>query len=117
MPSIEVRTFPGAVDSLLNNPSGDLGRELAKVGARIESKAKSNASGRPGPNIVSGDLRASIGHRVERVSGGLDLLITVGMPYGVYLEKGYTTSRGMFVHYPFLRPAIESSGSLVLGGL
>jgi hypothetical protein len=45
------------------------------------------------------------------------LLITVGAEYGVYLEKGYTTSRGTFVHYPFLEPAIRQAGSSILGGL
>ncbi len=47
--------------SLLESPSGPVARDLQRRGLRIESQAKINASGRPGPNVDTGRLRSSIG--------------------------------------------------------
>ena len=109
MPIVQVVTFPSAVDRLLGSPGSALVREMDRLGLKIESDAKRNASGRPGPNVRTGRLRSSIGHHVE--SGNPpELFITVGAEYGLYLEKGWTTSRGLSVRYPFLEPAVQSAG-------
>ena len=44
------------------------------------------------------------------------LYVGFGAYYGVYLELGYTHAGGGYVHYPFLRPAIEGLGGRI-GGL
>lgn len=110
--SSQVTTFPGAVDRLLRSPDSNVAKELAKFGVRVESAAKTAASGRPGPNVVTGDLRGSIGWRIEK-HDELELYVGFGMPYGIYLELGWTTTRGNFVQYPFMRPAIESLGGQI----
>jgi hypothetical protein len=101
--SLQVRTFPGALHTLLASPSSDVARELAKFGAKVESQAKMNASGRPGPNVVTGRLRASIGWRLE-FHDEVELYVGFGAYYGIYLEQG---------NYPFLGPAIRQSGGAI----
>lgn len=112
MASTQVTTYPGAVDRLLKSPGSNVARELAKFGARVESRAKMNATHRPGPMVDTGNLRASIGWHLD-YGDEITLYIGWGMPYGIYLEKGWMTSRGRFVQYPFMRPAIESLGGSV----
>ena len=106
-----VRTYPGAIDSLLKSPGSDVAKELSRFGTRVETQAKINASGRPGPNVVTGRLRASIGWRLE-YGGDIALLVGFGAYYGIYLEKGYSRG-GTYVHYPFLEPAIKSMGGSI----
>lgn len=112
MADFSVKTFPAAVHRLLQTPGSNVAKELAKFGVRVETQAKANASGRPGPEVVTGNLRNSIGWRVE-VNQELELFVGYGAYYGTFLELGWTTSRGNFVQYPFLRPAVESLGGQI----
>ena len=48
------------IERLLNSPDGPLVRELASICIEVESQAKLNATGRPGPNVQTGRLRSSI---------------------------------------------------------
>jgi hypothetical protein len=108
----QVTTYPGALESLLHSPTSEIAKELAKFGSKVESQAKINASGRPGPRVQTGRLRASIGWHVE-IESEIVLYVGFGASYGVFLELGYQHRGGGFVHYPFLKPAVESLGGTI----
>lgn len=112
MADFSVTTYPAALDSLLRSPGSNVAKELARFGVQVESAAKQNASGRPGPNVDTGNLRNSIGWRVE-ANDEIELFVGYGAYYGTYLELGWTTQSGNFVQYPFLRPAIEGLGGQI----
>ncbi|MCK9583187.1 MAG: HK97 gp10 family phage protein [Endomicrobiales bacterium] len=79
-----------------------------KVCLLAEKEAKKNASGRPGPNVQTGRLRASITHLVaEPNENNIIGVIGAGggLEYAEYVEFG--TSRA--AAYPFLRPAVDAA--------
>lgn len=105
---VEVRVELNAagLEQLLNSPQGAVARDLQRRAIRVESQAKVNASGRPGPNVRTGRLRSSITWRI--VTGGTPpLFAEVGsrVRYAAYIEYGSRTARP----YPFLRPALQAA--------
>ena len=105
MSNIDVTSFrfnEAEMRQLLEGPNGPVARELAKRAMRIESRAKQNASGRPGPNVRTGRLRSSITWRLGQDSQGLYADIGTNVPYGYYLETGLRNG----ARYPFLQPAL-----------
>jgi len=81
-------------------------------GALLRTQVMRNASGRPGPNVVTGDYRRSITLRVG--SGGSNFSAAVGTnnPQGRRLEFGFhgTDSRGRTYAqppYPHFGPAFS----------
>jgi hypothetical protein len=112
MASAQVTTYPGALNALLRSPGSNVAKELAKFGSKVESQAKQNASGRPGPNVDTGRLRSSIGWHIS-IEEDVTLYVGFGAYYGKYLELGWTTQNGTFVKYPFLGPAIEQLGGRI----
>lgn len=107
-----IRTYPAALHSLLKSPDSQVAKALGRFGVQVESQAKINASGRPGPMVDTGNLRASIGYRLEQ-HDEIELYVGFGAYYGKYLELGWTTQSGNFVQYPFLKPAIEALGGQI----
>lgn len=111
-------TSTQALDRFLNGEDGPVFRYLAAGATRVESQAKLNATGIPvegasnaenrGPRVQTGRLRSSITQRFGKDEQGP--YIDVGTPvfYGKYLEEGWTTSRGNFIRYPFLQPALSA---------
>jgi hypothetical protein len=94
---------------LLSSESGEVARELARRAMRIESRAKINASGRPGPNVRTGRLRSSITWRLGHDAVGVYADVGTNVPYGYYLETGLRNG----ARYPFLLPALEAEGIAV----
>ena len=94
-----------ALAYLLRSEHGPTARDLARRAVRVESQAKANASGRPGPNVDTGRLRSSISWRLGEDSKGLYADIGTGVPYGKNLETGDTRNGRRF---PFLEPALEA---------
>lgn len=94
-----------ALRELLAGPSGDVARDLSRRAIRVESAAKANASGRPGPNVDTGRLRSSISWRLGSDSQGVYADIGTGVPYGRILELGLTRNGRRF---PFLEPALAA---------
>lgn len=118
-----------ALNRILNDPAGPVGRFLAEAAIRVESQAKVNATGdrhnpaRQGPAVRTGRLRSSIYWRLEAgktygsqasgpvaVStsaelGGLRAAVTCPVHYAGYVETGTSRSRP----YPFLRPALSAA--------
>lgn len=81
-----------AVAERLEN--GDL---LARVGLRIERQAKLNASGRPGPNVQSGRLRAGINVQLKEGRPVKEAVVGTNVVYARPVEFGHAQEVGRFV--------------------
>ncbi|TQF05561.1 HK97 gp10 family phage protein [Kitasatospora acidiphila] len=55
----------------------------------LETAIKAQASGRPGPNAVTGDYRRSWTHEVRTVSGGVEAVVGTNKPQARRLEFGF----------------------------
>lgn len=98
--SVELTFNTGVLRKLLEDKGGDVGRYLDAKGALVESAAKRNASGRPGPNVITGRGRSSITHVLGADGAGLYCDVGAGAFYMGILEK-----RGRYV---WLRPALSA---------
>lgn len=96
--------YDTVLDAVLNDPQGLVGLDLARRLQRAVNAAKVNASGRPGPNVVTGRLRASIAFQLGRDAKGLFGDYGTNVKYGLYLETGLRNG----ATYPFLVPAMEA---------
>ena len=79
------------------------------AGLAVETQAKKNASGRPGPNVRTGNLRRSITTReVQKGFGGLYTVdVAATMVYARAVELGHPRWKPG-VKYPYLGPAANS---------
>lgn len=89
---------------------------LTLTALAVERQAKINASGRPGPNVRTGNLRRSITTRnPQKGFGGLySLEVAATMVYARALEFGHPRWKPG-VKYPYLGPAakkLSDSGAL-----
>lgn len=106
----EVRFDPVGLQRLLQGPAGPVAQDLLIRGARVETAAKLNATGREygdgsrGPRVRTGRLRASIGHQLGADAAGLYVDVGTNVVYGKYLELGTDRMRP----YPFLKPALPA---------
>lgn len=104
-------TDPAALAALLEGGDGPVAADLLRRGARVETAAKLNATGREygdgtrGPRVQTGRLRSSITHVLGRDSRGLFVDIGTNVVYGRYLELGQTRNGA---RYPFLLPALPA---------
>lgn len=88
---------------------------VVEAAGEVEKQAKQNASGRPGPNVVTGTLRRSITMGVVTPWGVRGWATRVGptVIYGRRIELGFTgtDSRGRSYNqpaYPYFRPAMQT---------
>lgn len=109
--------FNAALDDLVARVDAASAAGIVKVAHLIEAQAKANASGRPGPNVITGTLRRSIVLDPESpVRSGDGWTISVGpsVLYGRRVELGFrgTDSIGRTFtgagKYPYFTPAVES---------
>lgn len=79
---------------------------LGMVAFRVEGKAKENASGRPGPNVRTGNLRNSIAmQQVQKGFGNTyETTVSASMVYARAVEMGHPRWKPG-VKYPYLGPA------------
>ena len=89
---------------------------ITMTGLAVERQAKSNASGRPGPNVRTGNLRRSI--TTSAVEKGFTSMYTVSvsaaMVYARAVELGHPRWKPG-VKYPYLGPAasnLQANGTL-----
>ena len=89
---------------------------IGMTGLAVERQAKTNASGRPGPNVRTGNLRRSI--TTSKVATGFSGLYSVDvsatMVYARAVELGNPRWKSG-VKYPYLGPAansLQSNGTL-----
>jgi hypothetical protein len=76
------------IQRMLRDPAGPVGRDLLRRAINVESAAKLNASGRPGPNVDTGRLRSSITHELVIGAEGLVARIGSNVEYARYVEEG-----------------------------
>lgn len=85
---------------------GPVGVQIAAAALRVQSRAKQNASGRPGPMVQTGRLRSSIAFAMGTDAKGVYADIGTNVPYGRYLETGMLANGAK---YPFLVPALSAA--------
>jgi hypothetical protein len=95
---------------------------IAQTGLAVERQARINASGRPGPNVQTGNLRRSI--TTSAVNKGFDgkyeVEVSATMVYARAVEMGLGPNKRNKgwppgVKYPYLGPAasnLQSNGTL-----
>lgn len=91
---------------------------VAEAAHLVEAKAKANAAGRPGPRVVSGDLRRSIHVDGPIREGTLGYSAQVGpsVIYARRIELGFVGTDSIGRHYnqqpyPYLRPGFDEAKS------
>lgn len=97
---------PAGLQRLFTSPAGPIAIDLTRRAIRVESQAKINASGRPGPNVITGRGRASITHRLAFDDRGLFAEVGTNVFYMGLLETGRTRNGAK---YPFLVPALQAA--------
>lgn len=98
--------YPSQLQAVLAGPAGPVARMLARKAIAVESQAKVNASGRPGPNVQTGRLRSSIHWRLAQDSRyGIVAQVIANTEYAAYVELGTDRSPP----YPYLRPALRAA--------
>lgn len=82
-----VRLDGKAIDRLLREKDGDVGRFLLRLALKVETEAK-RLTGGPLVKVDTGRLRSSITHQIERE--GRNLVAWVGSPleYAYYVHTG-----------------------------
>lgn len=91
--------------NLAAGPFGPVARDLSRRAIRVEAAAKQHASGRPGPNVITGRLRGSITWKLGADSRSCYVDVGTNVFYAPFVELG--TSRAQ--PYPFLRPALQAA--------
>lgn len=87
---------------------------LLQAGLLVETRIKANASGRPGPRVVTGNYRRSWNTRQVGRGGQLSVVVGTNSVYGPRLEYGFTgtDSRGRRYNqppFPHVAPAVKES--------
>ena len=110
-----VTEFAAALDRVATRTQVETRAAIAEMAAELEKKAKENASGRPGPNVVTGTLRRSIKH--DPITpwglGGWQTKVGPTVIYGRRVELGFhgADSIGRRYNapgYPYFEPAFRS---------
>lgn len=81
----------------------------------MATRVKGNASGRPGPRVITGDYRRSIESKMTWEEGNPVGIVGTNKPQGRRLEFGFvgTDSLGRYVQsppFPHFRPALQTIG-------
>jgi len=79
----------------------------------LERRVASNASGRPGPNVITGNYRRSINHQITSSESEVTGTVGTNAPQARRLEHGFhgTDSLGRSYSqpaYPHFGPALDS---------
>lgn len=86
-------------------------RRMRHVGALGVARIKQNASGRPGPNVITGRYRASWRSETLAIPHGAECTLGTDAPQGRRLELGFTGYDSLGRYYdqppfPHVQPAI-----------
>jgi len=87
-----------------------LERKMGRATLLVEREAKQRASGRPGPMVQTGRLRASITPEVKKLHGEVRGIVGSNVVYAPYVEFGTKRAQA----YPYLRPALEAKEEAVV---
>jgi hypothetical protein len=101
-----VTAWVAAVDKMLADVGVATGQAVAEGAAAIQTQARINASGRPGPNVRSGALRAGITVEgpLPQGFGGFIAYIRSTVRYGRAIEEGHPRWK-TGNKFPYLGPA------------
>ncbi|MFF2731778.1 HK97 gp10 family phage protein [Streptomyces sp. NPDC058008] len=95
-------------------------RAVRHTGELGRARIRGNASGRPGPNVITGAYRNSWETTTRRLPYGASCTIGTNAPQGRRLEFGYmgmTDSIGRTYHqppFPHVGPAIDYIGATLM---
>lgn len=103
---MSVVLFDGPLHELLNGRDGPVAVLLGQKLQACTNSAVVNATGRPGPNVITDRLRSSLAWELGRDSRGLYGDFGTNVPYGFWLETGLRNG----AKYPFLMPAAVQNG-------
>jgi hypothetical protein len=86
-------------------------RGVAHTGTLGQARIRGNASGRPGPNVITGAYRNSWQTQTRRIPHGAICTLGTDLPYGRRLEFGFvgTDSIGRTYNqppFPHVQPAL-----------
>ena len=98
--------------TLASSISGAVHATTLAYTAELQAAVQRNASGRPGPNVITGNYRRSINRRTEKRVGGSVGQVGTNAPQGRRLEHGFvgTDSLGRRYSqppYPHFGPALD----------
>lgn len=98
------------LESMPDRVTREVGLALGRAGVQLEGQIRANASGRPGPNWITGDYRGSF--TVSPVGGRLAVVVGTNRPQARRLEFGFvgTDSLGRSYNqppYPHVQPAVD----------
>jgi len=84
-------------------------------GVLLRARIQVNASGRPGPNIVTGRYRSSWQVVAKKFAGGAQVTVGTEAPQGPRLEYGFVGTDALGRTYdqppfPHVGPAVAESG-------
>lgn len=105
MPDLTFHWNDTALRELLEGSYGGVAHDLERRAVAVESAAKVNASGRPGPRVQTGRLRSSITHALGHDGQGLYADIGSSVEYARFVELGTSHAPP----YEFLQPALRSA--------
>lgn len=115
-----VPEFNAALSAIGERATVQARAAVAEAAAEVEKAAKLRASGRPGPNVITGTLRRSINHDPVTPWGvrGWETRIGPTVIYGRRVELGFrgADSLGRVYNqpgYPYFGPAFRASGSRI----
>ena len=111
-----VDEFVAALDRVATRTSAELRAAAGEMAGELEKQAKLNASGRPGPEVVTGTLRRGITHDPVTPYGVAGWQTKVGptVIYSRRIELGFhgADSLGRVYNqpgYPYFLPAVKDS--------
>ncbi|GAA2084471.1 hypothetical protein GCM10009759_03530 [Kitasatospora saccharophila] len=83
----------------------------------LETAIRAAASGRPGPEVQSGDYRRSWGTEVRTVPGGVEAIVGTNRPQAARLEYGFVGADSLGRVYnqppfPHVGPSVDRVGPL-----
>jgi hypothetical protein len=109
-----VPEFAAALEKTVARASIEARAAVVEVASELEKAAKQNASGRPGPNVISGTLRRSLKHDPVEPWGVAGWRTRVGptVIYARRIELGFrgVDSLGRLYDdfgYPYFEPAFD----------
>lgn len=119
----EVFAFAGKLDRKAKVVPRQVALVLGRLGARMETRIKANASGRPGPRAITGNYRRSWTTSPARVEGD-NITVTVGSnaPQARRLEFGFVGLDVLGRYYdqapfPHVAPAVAATRPEVVESL
>lgn len=97
--SVRLEAFRWNEAGLIALMRGGVMPNLILRAIQVEAAAKRNASGRPGPNVITGRLRGSLTWRLGDDFRGLYADIGTSVFYAPFVEN----------KYPYLMPALDAA--------